>query len=333
MGFEKKVDKLIEKFPSQDRTEFIPSGSVVFDALYGGGIPKGLFIEIASDAGLGKSSAVLHFCKTACALGKKVVYLDFEKGVNESQINGMGLDKYLNENFLFLQPHTFEDGEEILNTLADEKDLAYVVIDSVTAMVPEKLLSKSISDSEPGLQARYTSLFLQKYKAVAKQNNITFFFINQMRYKLDFSFRGSSRKEAAGGFAQKFYMDIRTEMSSQKKLMRKANTMDGEQEVPYGAHVKVWTIKNRYERPFVPVFVTILFGKGISNLSTCFKWLEGKGYMSKDRVGWYTIKIGDKDERRRGEKEAMKYVKENIDTIKELIDKSGGLFLLSELEE
>lgn len=329
MGFKEKADKLANKFPSQSNTEFYPSGSAIFDAVLGGGIPKGVYIEIASKSGLGKSTAVLHFCKTICNQGKKAVYLDFEQGVNQSQLEGIGLSEHLGENFFLFQPVTFADGEEIIDNLAKEDELAYIVIDSVTAMLPSELQDLSVKDVRPGLHARLSSTFLKKYKSLARKRNITFLFVNQMRYKLNF--RGRSSEKPAGGNAQKFYTDIRLQMSKKEELERVQDTIEGEKKVSYGVHVGVWASKNRYERPNIEAVATIIYGKGISNLTAFYRWMIKRGKV-KRKGSWYEIWLGsDGDEpieKVQGKEALKQWVKDNKDYVSDYIQENGGFLLI-----
>jgi len=322
--------KSLEKFTADPTNNFYPSGSVIFDALLGGGIPEGVFLEIASDSGLGKSTMVLHFCRIVCSLGKKVVYMDFEKGVNESQLKGMGLDPYLGDLFLWYQPVTHEDAEEIIDTLAYEDDLVYIVTDSVTSMLPGSAETSSVSDLQPGLKSRYDASYLRKYKSVAKNSGVTFIFINQTRVKFNFNFSSGSSKTPAGGSAQQFYMDIRVQLKAKKRLSKITQTVEGEKKIPYGIEVEVWAIKNRYERPFIPLLMTIIFGKGISNLTAYKMWLENNEVITKSG-SWYSIEFDGQeveDSPIQGQSKVNEWIKDNVDYVKDYIQQNGGFILL-----
>jgi len=326
--FEKKCKALNKKFPALYQGEKYPTGSVVFDSLFGGGVPKGSFVELASKSGLGKTTAVLHFCKVICELGKKAVFLDFEKGVNRSQLEGIGLSKHLGKKFLLLQPVTFEDAEDIIDDLLGIDDLAYICVDSVTAMTPRKMREQSVADIQPGIHARFSSRFLLKYKSVAKEEGITFFWVNQMRYKLNF--RGQSSQQPAGGNAQKFYMDIRTCMNKARKLDKKQQTMDGEKMVPYGADVNCWTLKNRFARPFIELTATIIFGKGVSNLSAYEKWMLQNGLINRKHGGWMEIDWKGEKVKKRGTEELRQWIKKNSSDIRKYIEDEGGFDLVAD---
>lgn len=327
--------EIIDKYSGKAEIEFYPSGSVVMDSLLGGGIPKGVFWEIASKEGIGKSTMALHFCRALCAVGKKVVYLDTEQAVNQSQIEGIELTEYLNDSFLFLQPNTFEEAEEIIYNVVDD-NTALVVIDSMTALTPQKVMDLPVGEVEPGLHARYESNFLAKYKPFAKKKGVSFLFINQMRVKFGTNFRSPSRVEAAGGFAQKHYMDIRLDLFLSERLKGDKKTMSGVQSVIYGSEVAITATKNKYFIPYVQGIVTIIFGKGISNLDAYRRWMVAKGIIVEKGAGYVSI-FFDEDEKgekievkKRGQKEVKDWIKENRSRIVGYIQDNGGFKLLLE---
>ena len=325
---------LAEKYkPNVEEDEYISSGSIIFDAVLskGKGIPKKKFIQISSDSGVGKTTLVLHASRVACSKGLRVIYLDVEKGVNEDQLKGIGLLKYLNDKFFLFPISTFEEAEEVLDKILDDEGLAYVVIDSITALIPAKTIEKSIAEVEPGLNARYASAFLAKYKAILERSKskASFIFINQMRNKLNFM-RGSTY-EAAGGSAQKFYMDIRIMMVRTEKLEKTIMTLEGKRSVPYGANVKVWAEKNRHNRPFLEGIMTVLIGKGISNIAAYQRVLMQKGVLTMAGAGFYTLTLPGKEPlKSRGSAGVSDCIKQNLADIKAYVDSVGGINLIED---
>ena len=161
--FYKDVKALSKSYKSISTAEFIKSGSVVFDAILGGGIPKGVFISWAAEEGCGKSTGALHISKAYCVQGKRVIYLDYEGGVNSSQIEGIGLKDFLygednpTGTFMLFKCQTYKDAETILDKLMTSVDL--VIIDSTTAMLTEKVKGSSSEDVLPGQDARVALFF------------------------------------------------------------------------------------------------------------------------------------------------------------------------------
>lgn len=325
------------RFVDDDGDEvFFKSGSVIMDAVLsnGKGVPLGKFIQISSESGLGKTTVILHICKTACKMGKRVAYLDVEKGVNEDQMNKMGLAPFLDELFFLYPISTFEEAEEVMDTVLGENNTTYIVIDSITALLPAKALEKSVADIEPGLQARYASAFLTKYKAKISMADVkpTVWFINQMRTKINF--RGNTTYGAAGGSAQKFYADIRLNMRPSKDMTKTVATMEGKNSVKYGSENFLWAEKNRYNSPFVEAVITVIFGKGVSNLLAYQRVLMSKKVCTMAGAGYWTISLpGMEPLKCRGTEGLQKLIKENLPAIRQYVDEQGGFELVEVGEE
>lgn len=329
---QKKVAELSKMYKSMGEAEFTRSGSVVLDAILGGGIPKGVFILWSAENGCGKSTGSLHISKIYCMQDKKVLYLDYEGGVNKSQLDGMGLSKYKydpitnpNGNFYLFQVQTYKDAEKILDEIMTDMDL--VVIDSATAMLTEKVKGSSSEDVLPGQDSRVMSVFLKKYKAEAVRNGVSWIIINQMRTKI--SFMGGTGDVEAGGNALKFYPDIRLQMKKAFKgtLEREEETATGKQKVPFGAICSIWAEKNRYERPKIPLNIAIIFGRGISNEYAYCDFLTNNGCIIKSGA-WYTIKMGGFNEKVNGMGKVIDWINEHKDDVRDYINAHGGYKLL-----
>lgn len=335
-----KLNKQLKINPLED-TEFISSGSVIADTVLvdakitkekgiEGGIPTGKFIEVFGDPGCGKSTWILYACKIACHKGYRVAYLDVEGGVNESQLEGIGLTPFLDKNFFLFPITTFEEAEQVIDDLKDE-DFLYFVIDSITSLIPAKLLEKSIAEVEPGIKSRYAGSFLEKYKSIVKGRKTSFIFINQVRTKLNF--RGQSSVDSAGGYSVKFYMDIRLKLRKVKRLEKVMDTLEGRQSVEYGAETAISAVKNRFNKPFIEGNMHIIYGKGISNLSSYVKWLQNDGVITGGGGGWYTITLNDHEDKVRSLSGITGWIKDNLQEVQEYIDSKGGFLLVKEVGE
>lgn len=327
-----KAIELSKTYRSLDDGEFVKSGSLVLDSILGGGIPKGVFILWSAEPGCGKSTGALSIARTYCALGKKVLYLDYEGGVNQSQIEGIGLAAYYFDpiknpdgNFIIYKTQTFKDAEKILDDMLADIDL--VVIDSCTAMLTEKVKGSSSEDVLPGVDSRVMSTFLKKYKAESVRNGVSWILINQLRTKI--SFMGNTGDVEAGGNALKFYTDIRLMMKKSFKgdLERDEETANGKQKVPFGAMCTIKAVKNRYERPNIPLQIAIIFGKGIGNNYAYFDYLVQKKYI-KQSGAWFTVRFGSYDEKIQGQVAVIDWIEAHRNEVKNFIRDDGGYKLL-----
>lgn len=330
----KKAKEISKQYASVDNPEFIKSGSVVFDALLGGGIPRGAMIAWASDSGCGKSTGALFISASYCAQGHKVLYLDFEGGVNKSQLDNMGLSKELfneKENpdgkFFCYQVCTYRDAETVVDSLMSEVDL--VIIDSATAMLTEKVASESAEKALPGRDSMVMSTFLKKYKAEVRKQGCTWIIINQMRTKIRFI--GMTTDEEAGGNALRFYPDIRIMMKKQKggSLDKEETTGFGSDTVPFGVKNDIWCTKSRYSRPFVKLPLTIIFGYGVSNSYAYYDKLLSDGIIVKEG-SWYSINIpGRESARLQGQIRVIDFIEKNTSAVRDYIKGAGGIKLLA----
>lgn len=337
--FEDVLKDIGKKYTRPNEEEkFFKTGSIIFDEVIskGQGIPQRKFIQISSESGVGKTTMVLHFCKIACKNGGRCVYLDVEKGLvrNESIIEGTGLAEFRGKSFFDYPISTFEEAEEILDKILDDDKIVYIVIDSITALIPEKSIENSVGQVEPGLQARYSSAFLNKYKAKLERSagHMSFIFINQMRTKINM--RGMTTVGAAGGKAQEFFCDIRFLLKKKTKLERTVKTIEGKKTIPFGYEATLWAEKNRYNKPFVEGTIAIIFGKGISNIMAYKMVLMNKKVLTMAGAGFYTLALpGQEEKKGRGDAGASKLIKDNIKEIKAYVEENGGFDLVEEEED
>lgn len=341
MGEEVKISKSLQnklsalndkynKKGDDDNVAFLTSGSIILDAVVsnGKGLPLGKMIEIHSEAGIGKSTLILQACLQACRKGKVCIYLDVEDGANDDQLDSIGLLEYKDTLFFVFPVSTYRDVEEVLAEF-DGEDICYIVLDSITSLMPDELLTKSVADILPGLKARYDSLFLQKCTAYLKRNVCSIVLINQMRTTLNFMGRSSSK--AAGGKALEFYPDVRIELKKISDLTKKAKTIEGVTEIKYGSEVSIKCLKNRFNNPFIEGVLSIVFGKGASNLSAYTRWLQNNDCIKRSGA-WYTITVGELEGKVCGANGILGWVKDNLQEVNTYIMNNGG-FILLEVDE
>lgn len=328
-ALDKKIASKLEGYKEKyglKSDEFIKSGSIILDMVVsnGRGLPLNKFIEVASDSGLGKSTMVLHAMKSACDQGHRVVYLDVEGGLNDALIEGIGLTQYQDDLFIVLPIQTYSEAEEICMDMIG--NCSFIIIDSITALLPDELLEKSITQVLPGLQSRYLSNFLQKFKGMVTNSGTSMIFINQIRNK--FNFRGQTTQDSAGGYAMKFYQDVRIFMKKSAKMEKKMVTGDGEKTIEYGCINKIYTKKNRYNSPFVEIDIAVVYGKGISNLMSYNTWLENHGCLKRSGA-WYSILLEDEEVAKVcGANGVLKFIKENFELVDAYVEANGGFKLV-----
>lgn len=304
----KRMDKLGKKFKTFTRTTFMPTGSLVMDIVMGGGLPVGKIIELTSDAGAGKTTIALSMCRELLLHGKKVIYLDYEGAVTTSQLEGIFgnnpktgesyLDEFLysednpSGSFFLFQVTTYMDGEEVLNNLISTDEFSFIVLDSVTSMVPDEYLEQvnnpdskegkyATDDSRPAIDARLVGKFLKKFKAACTEHDVTMLLINQLRTDLNITGYGTSSKKSTGGASVEYLPDIRLRLEKPVPIYQnKKNNLTGEVEKQQiGTTSLINAFKNKLGPGKIKVPISIIFGRGISNIQSYKQWLPNKKVM------------------------------------------------------
>lgn len=349
-----RLSKLTKHYKTFTHTTYMPTGSLIMDTVMGGGLPVGKVIELASDAGAGKTTITLSMCRELLLQGKKVIYLDHEGAVTTSQLTGifgknratgnMYIDEWLytednpDGRFFLFQVQTYSEAEEVLDNLLGSKEFSFVVIDSVTAMVADEYLTdvenpdskdgKDVTDMRPAVDARLLGKFLKKFKAVCTKYDVTMMLINQLRTNLNITGMGMSTKISTGGAAIEFYPDIRLRLEKPQPIYQnKKNNLTGEiEKQQIGCTASIYAYKNKLAPGKIKVPISIMFGRGISNLYSYRLWLPNKKVMHDGeevpmllvKGGGYnilTLKSGEQYTAR-GEDALIELIKVHFDEIK-----------------
>jgi recombination protein RecA len=319
VDFNELRDKFSAIYGAKVNLEFMDWGSIGFNHILGGGIPKGRMIAISSPTGLGKTTCCLHACKKVCSDGGLCIYLDVEHALNSTTIEGVGLTEYLNNTFLPYGPQTFKECEEIIESFSGSTKIPSVIIlDSITALSSEKIISgtQKVEDVEPGWHARMSSTFLSKFKHLIAKTGTSMILINQERVKI--SFMGPSRVEAAGGSAVHYYPDINIDM---QPLRGGDIIVDG---AKVGIDLAIEAYKNKVTKPYVKSIVSVIFGKGISNARACTYLLEATGAVH-GKGAWYDVAIDDIKAKCQGRVQLEEWIKQNENVVIEFLKSKGML--------
>lgn len=314
-AFQAIHDKYRKKFSFKVNTEYIDTGSIGCNKCLGGGLPKGRISEWSSPSGLGKSTLACHFSKVVCNSGKSVLYIDSEFAINDSLLKGVGVFEYSDSLFLLHQIRGFSHVEDVMDDfLACPEPPALIVLDSITTLVPTKVLEgkQRIEDVEPGWQSRLMSMFFLKYKGKIAETGTHLMLINQQRYKINMY--GPTKLDSAGGNPLKFYPDIRIKMTNKNDIK------DGSDKI--GVDAEIEAIKNKFTIPFTKHLVSILFGKGISNIRACTFILQHEKKVIQAGA-FFTVKLGGEEKTVQGRLKLESYLKENQNLVVEYLTKKG----------
>ena len=240
-----------------------------------GGLPKGRIIEIYGQESGGKSLMSTLLASDVQKQGGTVVYIDMERSFSVKFAEQLGLN--CSDNFILIQPNTGEDVFNIIRKVAETGEVALIIVDSVSAMVPKAELEGDVGDAFMGLQARMMGQGLRMITGTLNKTGTTTIFINQLRQKIGVMY--GNPNTTSGGNSLKFYASIRMDVSRKENI--------GPAEKVTGIVSKIKTPKNKTAPPFRVQEITIDFKKGVDLYMEYVNF--GIMYTFITRAGaWYT---------------------------------------------
>jgi recombination protein RecA len=284
------------------KIEAIPTGSLALDHALGiGGVPRGRIIEIYGPESSGKTTLATHIIAEAQKLGGTCAFVDAEHAFDPNYAEALGTDI---DNLLISQPDTGEQALNITDMLVRSGALDVIVIDSVSALVPEAELEGDMGDSHVGLQARLMSQALRKLAGTINRTKTALIFINQIRMKIGVMF--GSPETTSGGRALKFYSSVRMD------IRRIGAVKDGKDVI--GNRTRVRVKKNKVAPPFREAEFDIIYGEGISSLGELID--IGTEYdIIEKRGSWYSY---EDDTIAQGREATVEWLKEHDEEREEI---------------
>ena len=292
--------------------KYIKTGCVPFDLLSGGkGMRLGYLYQLFSSAGSGKSTLVMSVCRSLAAKGHKSIYVASEKNDELAEAMGLTGEKYAGM-FHLLPIMTYKDLEQVTWSFF-ESDYTLMVIDSITACFPSKLIEEDISieDSLPGINARIRGDYLRIIQGMIQKKEKTIIYLNQTRANFDAGWGGDPEK-AEGGYANKFYCMVQATIRGDAKV---PDLVSGADKKIVGKQGSLVSLKNRCAVPAAKIPLRVLFGKGISNVYSLEHFALWKGLVTGSGA-WFTCSLdGTTSDRVQGKKGRQEWVKNNQDAL------------------
>jgi recombination protein RecA len=302
--------------------DVIPTGVISIDVALGiFGIPQGRILEIYGAESSGKTTTCLQLLASAQKhyFDKKQRYgraalIDAEHAFDSKWAAKCGVD--MDELFVS-QPDSGEQALQICETLIESKEIDLIVVDSVAALVPRKVLEGEIGDSVIGAQAQLMSQGLNRLKGKCNKTMTTVIFINQIREKIGVTF--GNPETTPGGRALKFYSSVRMEV--RKGSAVKIN------EVVVGFKPTLKIVKNKVAPPFTTAEYDICTGTetlpifGIDSTGSLIDFALDKKILDK-RGNFISYPAGNNVILGNGRAKAIIYLKENKDILDEISKKT-----------
>lgn len=266
-------DELMSSAVNRDIGRIPMSSPLVNWSLYGG-LPRGRMIEFFGEPGSGKSTSAIDACKNAVTIfeeefeekkselqdklasgdksvsgflddlieqgPKKVLYIDVEHGFDIKWAKVLGLDRTSIE---VMQPPNVP-GEEILQSvleLIETGEVGMVVIDSVPALTPAKLLDKKLGEATVAALAGLMTTFCTKVVSILTRYDCTLLLINQVRENLNNPYV----VRTPGGKAIEFYSSLRCCFRRGTPVDFLGNDLPMNTENPAGYKIEVQLMKQK----------------------------------------------------------------------------------------
>lgn len=233
------------------------SGSLTLDLALGrGGIPRGRLVEVFGPTGAGKTTmALLHAAEVQRAEEGYVAFIDAEHTFDPVLAAEYGVDL---GQLIYVDPVTAENAIDTADALIRSGEVRLIIIDSVSALTPSKIVESSIEQQTMALLARFMSTTCQKLNGPAYHNDCTVLFINQIREKPGAFSPVGTPTTTSGGRALPFYSSVRLNVRSGDQLKNKDEV--------YGHILKIKVVKNKVGTPHKEASFPLIYGKGVDRV-------------------------------------------------------------------
>lgn len=195
-----RIGKLSD-FYEVGRENYAITGLLGYD-LNVGGVKRGTINVLYGAESSGKTTTALNIIEGIQMTEPDAItlYVDSEGAVDEKFLSRM---PYLNqENIFFIKEGILEKAFDKVIEYANGNLVDYIIIDSIDSLYPSKELEKDLEEVIMMESAKIISRALPQLQDHCRENNLTVFFIQQVRTQ----FKGAIAVEGrSGGKAMRFY--------------------------------------------------------------------------------------------------------------------------------
>jgi len=244
---------------SLQATEFMSSGIFELDEILAEskGFARGSVIELCGESGSGKTYVA---CKTIASEqqdGRAAAFFGAENSFYPPRAAAIGVQVDNPELFdLFEDIGSAEKYGEMVKSLAKTGAFSIIVVDSITALVPDADYGKSLEDSaKVGAHAQFIGRFVRDLIPICRQSGTTVILINQFRYGAG-RMPNTFMKKSSGGEGLGFYCHTRCWF--EKVTGEGGKLLDKDKNI-IGGKTRVKKIKDRYGPPDLVTEIPVYF--------------------------------------------------------------------------
>ena len=234
----------------QDPAEFIPTGVFEVDSLLGEGmgIPTGTLVEFCGESQSGKTWLAYKLISQAQEKGKVCAFFNIENSYYPPRAVSCGID--ISKLLLVENVGSAEKYGELLKFMVDSGEYGVIVVDSISAMIPQDELSKSLEQVQTiGLHARFVKRLTKDLTAKTAATGTIVILINQ-HYMGAGVMPGTMAKTATGGNAMNYFTHMRLWINKINGASGQVTKKDAEgKDIIIGGKSKLVVMKTRYGQP------------------------------------------------------------------------------------
>lgn len=263
----------------------ISSGSLRADlSLPDGGIPCGSICEIFGPPGGGKTSlchAIIAGAQRKAGSPHRGVcaYVDVEGALETGYAARSGVDL---DRLLVCRPGAAETALDIVETLARSGEVAVLVIDSATALLPGVEISAGIGAGDNSSAARLLAHRLPRLKQAALRSGAVIIFTSQQAVQPGPGYFGADK--TAAGIALKLHAAVRMEVNPGDPLLRHGR--------PVGNQASIRLVKPKNIRSIPTNKIDIMYNNGICRNGEIFDLAMDRQLIQTQEGGYFYQGLG-----------------------------------------
>ena len=232
----------------------LPSNIMSLDFALGGGFPKGRYVEIYGESSTGKTSLALHVIAESQKNGGLCGFIDAEHTFEPHHAAKLGVNL---DDLYYVKSRTGEEAFDVLHQMIETNSFSVIVVDSISAMSPSKMLESEMGDNIVGLQARLVQQGVIKLNNKLLDTETVVIFINQMRSAIQTTQWSGETSTPTGGKALVYY-------ASQRLEVKKSKTLKDSEGLPNGYLVRIVVKKNKVGIPLRVAEINYYYDKCFS---------------------------------------------------------------------